>query len=464
MGDFTSRWLAEAVRLDRAGARDEAAEQHARTVDGDAEHRILAWGQFIAHREGQHKALQSWRQRALWSLLLFLVLGLVAGFSAAMAVLGDGSTAVNVIWALGSLLGVNLLLLFIWLVGFAAGSGGGGLGRIWYTATSALQRRFQQHKSAVHLTQAFGTLTAQAGLTRWWLSLISHLGWLALLSGVLLGLALGLALRSYIFVWQTTILPASVFVGLVEALGWLPGMVGFSTPDADAILASALQSGDSLQAQADGTRRAWASWLTGCVLVYGILPRLLLSLLCWARLTLGLRRLRLQPQAPGWMGLSARLSPASEKGGVTDPAPRSVPSFRRRQQTSAHGKHTVVVGLEIPDASAWPPTSLPGGITSHLVDNRQQRDEVLALLAAQPPAKLLLCCSALQSPDRGSLHWLSEALSQTGNAAVWLLFAGSATAERLQVWRESLLELGLTEELIFNAEVDALAWLQQEGS
>src|SRR5690606_40190750 len=57
--------------------------------------------------------------------------------------------------------------------------------------------------------------------SRWWLSSITHAFWTAALAGSLTGLLLALSLRSYAFVWETTILPASVFAAVVQLLGWL---------------------------------------------------------------------------------------------------------------------------------------------------------------------------------------------------------------------------------------------------
>ncbi|OFE13030.1 hypothetical protein PHACT_07660 [Pseudohongiella acticola] len=460
MSEFNRRWLAEAVRRGRAEARDEAAERYARRCDGNAEQRILAWAEFIAERDGVGESLQRWRQSALLALSGLLVLGLLSGFTAALAVLGNSQAPVNVIWALGSLLGINLLLLVIWFLSFSVNAQGGSLGRLWYVITVAFQKRFQNNGHAAAITQAFNSLTAQAGLSRWWLSVVSHLSWLCIMLGVLAGLMLALALRSYVFVWETTILPASVFVTLVESLGALPGLLGFATPAADAITGSSSQAGVTLAGQDDMARRAWASWLSGCVLVYGILPRLLLSVLCGFRLAIGARNVRLPTNSLAWVSLSSRLVPDSEQGGVTDPAVTAPsPTFKRRARKGQTGEARLLVGLEIPGNLNWPPADLADRVQTHLVDSRQQREYVLEQLSDDPPQKLLLACAAAQSPDRGSLHWLSDAASQTSDVAVWLMGADRATAERMAIWRQYLQDMGIADQAIFDATDKALAWL-----
>lgn len=459
MSEFNKRWLADAVRRGRADTRDDAAENHARSLTGDAEQRILAWAAFIAVRDGLDERLRRWRQSAAWILLALLLIAVLTGFTAALAVLGDSGSPVNVIWALGSLLGINLLLLLIWLLSFSVNAQGSSLGRLWYAITVAFQKRFKNDGTAAAITQAFNTLMAQAGLSRWWLSVVSHLSWLCIMLGVLAGLMLALALRSYQFVWETTILPASVFITIVEILGALPGLLGFVTPSADAIAGSGSTTEAAMAGQSDLARRAWASWLTGCVLVYGILPRLVLSVACWLRLVMGLRKIRLQANSLAWVSLASRLAPDSEKGGVTDPAPASPPAFRRRARKGNTGDARLLVGLEIASDLPWPPPGLADRVQTHLVDSRQQREYVLEQLSLDPPQKLLLACSAAQSPDRGSLHWLAEAASQTSTVAVWLMGAGQASAERIAIWRQLLLEMGIAEPAIFDADDKALAWL-----
>lgn len=414
-------------------------------VRGDAEHRLLAWAAFIARREGLDGAVGSWRRQATASLLILMALALLGGLTGALAVLGDGGRPVNVIWALGSLLGVNLLLLLFWLAGFLARAPAPSLGRLWFW----LSQRFQ-NQDAVNMTRAFVSLSNQAGLTRWWLGLVSHVIWLAALLGITFGLLLALSLRSYAFSWETTILPASAFVSTVEGLGWLPGWLGFQTPDVEGIR-QAGQIPGSTQAflQADPERRAWASWLLGCLIVYGVLPRLLLVIVSAGRLVVGTRRLRLDINAPRWLPLRQRLMPASEAGGVLDPAPgRLVASRIRRRPLAPGGEHTLVafeLGGDDPALQQLPPAAQD--MTWHHyynVDSRDERQAVLASLQNAPPGALLIICDAALSPDRGTLHWLASAMGFTAQSAVWLRNAEGVAKERLEAWQEGLQDIGLS--------------------
>ena len=62
-------------------------------------------------------ALTRWLQGARLALVLLAVVAVISGAGLAFAALGNGLTPVNVFWALGSLLGLNLILLISWALG-----------------------------------------------------------------------------------------------------------------------------------------------------------------------------------------------------------------------------------------------------------------------------------------------------------------------------------------------------------
>lgn len=452
---FAARWLAEAIRLRRDVPAEREAEDHARRVQGDAEQRLLAWAAFIARRDGLDGAVGSWRRQATASLLILMAVALLGGLTGALTVLGDGGRPVNVIWALGSLLGVNLLLLLFWLAGFLARAPAPSLGRLWFW----LSQRFQ-NQDAINMTRAFVSLSNQAGLTRWWLGLVSHVVWLAALLGITFGLLVALSLRSYAFSWETTILPASVFVSTVEGLGWLPGWLGFQTPDAEGIRQAGQIADSQAFLQADPERRAWASWLLGCLTVYGVLPRLLLAIVSAGRLVFGTRYLRLDANAPGWLPLRHRLMPASE---VLDPAPGQLVGSRIRRRPLAPGGEYTLVAFELggddPALQQLPPAARE--LTWHHnynVDSRDERQAVLTSLQNAPAGALLIICDAALSPDRGTLHWLATAMGFAAQSAVWLRNAENAPPERLEAWQQGLHDIGLAATDILLTPQATVAW------
>lgn len=457
---FADRWLADAMRLRLqtakpvaalAPARVDAAAAAARQHSKDPEARVLFWAKTLATDTGLTEAQHAWRQRGRLILSGLLLLGFAGGLSAALGVMGSGSAPVNVLWALGALLGINLLMLLFWIISLFMAPGALSAGRLWFW----LNARFFGRASIV-LAQSFNSLNQRAGLTRWWLSSITHAFWTAALAGSLTGLLLALSLRSYAFVWETTILPASVFAAVVQLLGWLPSMLGFSLPDHDTVVNAGRMVSDALL-QTDAERRVWAGWLCGAVVVYGLLPRVLLLAFSLWRVKTGQGAIRLDLHSADWAGISQKLSPPSEIAGVTDPAPVLTKTGQLQRHTIAAGSAApLVVGFELDEQMQWP--ALPAGVQHLMASSREQRQAVISQLDQSPPSALLLVCDSAQTVDRGSLAWMYEASGRVLHVAAWL--SGNGSDSRREQWREHLLTLGIASEQIFEEPQAAMAWLE----
>lgn len=443
-------WLTEAVRLreEQAGAlEDLEANRRARHLGGNLTARIENRALWLAERDGLLAGLAHWKQGARLALLVLLVVAVVGGAGLAFAALGN--EPVNVFWALGSLLGLNLLLLLGWALGLLmAGEHAASLGRLWLWLSEKLARDAQ----AAHLAPAMVLLLQRQRLNRWLLGTLVHLLWLLALSSALLVLLMLLATRRYGFVWETTILGTDTFVHLTQALGALPALLGFSVPDESMIRAS----GDSALA-VENARQAWAAWLVGVLVVYGILPRLLLAAFCFWRWQRGRAHLGLDLKLPSYSQLREQLMPSSERLGINDEAPEQL-----HQVTSAAAQGesagALLVGLELDDQRPWPPQLPDSVMNAGILDSRESRHKLLEQMTRFPPARLVVACDPRRSPDRGSLALLAELARYAGATRIWLLQApvGQALdAERLGDWHEALQKLELT-----FADAAPLTWLE----
>ena len=352
-------------------------------------------------------------------------------------------------WALGSLLGIHLLTLLGWLLGIAfAGEHQAALGRLWLWLSEKLAR----DAAAAQLGPALVLLLQRRRLNRWLLGALVHGLWLLALGAALVMLLLLLSTRRYGFVWETTLLGSDAFVALTHLLGSLPALLGFPLPDVETIRAS----GDSALA-VESARHAWAGWLLGVLLVFGLLPRALGLLLCLWRWWHGSARLRLDLGLPGYRLLAERLQPPTERLGVLDAAPLILHQPQGgHSQLSTDGALLVAVGLD--DSRSWPPTLGPGVANAGVLDSREQRQRLLDQLTRFPPARLAVAVDPRRSPDRGTLALLGE-LSRTAAATrIWLLPPPPGEAldsQRLGDWHEALARLQLS-----CADGAPLTWLE----
>ncbi|BBP62138.1 DUF2868 domain-containing protein [Pseudomonas sp. St316] len=432
-------WLTETIRLreEHAGPlQDQEANRLARAAGGDLSTRIHHRARWLAERDGLTEALRHWLQGARLALLALALLAVISGAGLGFAALGDGQTPVNVFWALGSLLGLNLILLLSWALGLIfAGEQGAALGRLWLWLSEKLAR----DAKAAQLAPALLLLLQRHKLNRWALGvLVNGLWLLAMLSALVIVLML-MATRRYGFVWETTILGSETFVAMTQALGALPALLGFSVPTVEMIRAS----GDTAL-NIESARQAWAAWLVGVLLVYGLLPRLGLALLCLWRWRRGRTTLRLDLNLPGYAQLRERLMPSSERLGVNDAAPAQLHPIEHAV-SAMNSDGALLVAIELDDRP-WPP-QLPETVKSAgILDSRESRHKLLEQLSRFAPARLAIACDPRRSPDRGSLALIAELARSASATRVWLLQAppGEALdAERLGDWHTALQQLQL---------------------
>jgi hypothetical protein len=433
-------WLTETVRLreEQAGPlEDLEANRRASAQGGDLATRIKSRALWLAERDGMRAALLHYKQGARLALIALSILAVVSGAGLAFAAMGDGLAPVNVFWALGSLLGLNLILLLSWTLSLMfAGSSAAGLGRLWLWLSEKLARDAQ----AAQLAPALVVLLQRRRLNRWVLGALIHGVWLMALVSALVLLLLLMATRRYGFVWETTILGSETFVSLTQTLGMLPAMLGFAVPSEEMIRAS----GDSALIVESG-RQAWAAWLVGVLLVFGIAPRLILALFCLWRWRRGRAGLSVDLSLPGYSQLRERLMPSSERLGVSDAAPAQLHHVCT-ESTAQSSDGALLVAIELDDDQPWPP-QLPEAVRdAGVLDSRESRIRLLDQLTHFPPARLLIACDPRRSPDRGSLALVAELARCAGSTRIWLLPAPPGQmleADRVGDWRTALLQLDL---------------------
>lgn len=398
-----------------------------------------AW--LLGQRLGLPQALAHWRQLCGLAAALLAAVMAGLGFGLARTALGEGRS-INAVAAFMALLGPHMLALLLWLLVLAlpgARHAGPPIGQLvlWLAARLPLRQETQ----ALALPGAAFAVLRRHGLLGWLTGAISHGIWALALAITLAVLAFGFAFRAYALNWESTILEPGFFQAFVQATGLLPAWMGFAVPDAAAVAAAGAPV-------PGGAQHAWAWWLMGCVLAYGLLPRLLLLALCLWRWRTGLRRL------DGWVDMgdpavrrvAARLDALEPLPAVIDPEQRP-PAGATTPVPGVHAPGTLVLlGFELPPEAPWPPLGLPAAITASPAwrsdGSAAARQDALARLARLRPEGLLVAVHAPSSPDRGTARFLRAAQAQAGRMAL-LLWPADAPAPAMARWRQWLLAEGL---------------------
>ncbi|WP_052469116.1 DUF2868 domain-containing protein [Pseudomonas massiliensis] len=446
-------WLTEAISLrerDTGPLDDNEANRVARQEGGDFAQRWQARALWLARRDGLVTALTHWKQGARLGAIALAILALLSGAGMAATAFADAPRPINVFWAVGSLLGLNLIMLALWFLGLLLGGGHGAwLGRLWL----GLSQRLARDAKSAHLGASLVTLLHRHGLNRWLMGAAVHAFWTLCMLATLLTLLLMFAARRYDFAWETTLLHSQAFIALTVHLGTLPAWLGFPVPDA-----ALVQASGNGPAALEGARQAWAGWLVGVVACYGLLPRALLALGCWLRWRLGLRRLRPALDTPQAQRLRERLIPSAEPLGAKDlPAEPAWGMVASAQGSQGHG--AVMAAIELDSDQPWPPMTSPHIRDAGILDDRASRHRLLEALASHPAERLLLACDPRRSPDRGTQALLAELSRNARETRVWLLPLPSGVADdpaRLEAWRGALEQLALKAEVGFPQH-----WLEQ---
>nr|WP_225444860.1 DUF2868 domain-containing protein [Pseudomarimonas arenosa] len=389
--------------------------------------------------------------RLRWIGALVFVVVLLAGAGSASLVLGEGARPANVLWLVGSLLGLPSLMLLLWLLSLLWRPSEQRSGPRLPRWLAALALRWAGIANAEQLWTASAGLLRGNRLPRWGFSLLSHALWLAWLGGALLGLAFAFSLRRYDFVWETTLLAPQWLPQLIDRLAIWPAQLGFAVPDAAQVAASAVQPEGSAE-----VAQRWAEWSLGMLLGYGLLPRLLALLVSGGCLLWQRRRLALDLSLPYYLSLLERLSPSHQRLQPQHAVAPVLPRFQvaRARAASAGEDERLVLCLECDPPALW----MDNDLAIERVESREERALMLRRLRATPASRLLFVLDPRLSPDRSSLGFLSEISPHTAQLRIGLL--QPACSERLQAWLEELQAIGVPAEHCLQDAEQARHWLE----
>ena len=340
-------------------------------ADGDFERRLVNRAKAIDARRARElrDGLREVRQSIGLAIFIGTVLALVGGMGTARAALiSINDKPVNFFWALTALLGLQTVMLLVWLVLMLASGRKYKSGGMIFATLGGLLFRFARflysktHRSAAHAaaSSAIATATFQGPIARWTLSSISHGLWVAYNVGCLATLILLLSTHQYSFAWETTILSEGAFEPMTRAISALPKALGFDVPTPQQIEESRWTSSAQF-GQSNATRQAWSSLLVGALVVYGFAPRLLLLAFGLGQRRFAISRYRIDVNRPEFARLQPIIMPVERIGVVDrDDEARSgvVPHAPIVSHTARPIGPPAIVGVELSirqSGSTWPP-------------------------------------------------------------------------------------------------------------
>ena len=458
--DFDGRLLAEAVRLaEQAEGKpfeDPAAEASARAASGDFEQRIVQRARALEVSKPLLETLSQFQSSLRGCLAVALALAFAAGAATGHAALSaEAGEAVNFHWTVLALLGVASLTLCLWILLTLLAPRAPtmvSLGGLTAWAARRLAGAFSRGTLRGAMMKSAANAMLRGGIARWTVGAMTHGLWLSFLLGALAMTLLILSTRQVVFAWQTTILSEAAYLPITRALAVLPELLGFTTPTSGEILDSRWTGAGSVTSAASN---AWAGLLVGCIVAYGILPRLCALAFCLFAHGRAKARFRLDPSAPGYLRLREKLMPSAEREGVVDPdregpegelPPPPVPSIDRTRSIA-------ILGSEIDAAAGWPPSFAQTAVEDiGLVDSRQDRERALEALRGLRPGLVLIAVSALTTPDRGVAAFVTR-VAEASDAPMALLlteagrlrarYGAEGSAERFEDWRRLAARCGI---------------------
>lgn len=388
-------------------------------------------------------------------ITVLLLFSTMAGAFAASAAL-DAAASVSLPLILFALVGINLLMLALWvLMQVVRAPGASWLVAVW---TGVVRRIASRGEGENHAGLDAIRLLAQ----RWRVGAVVHAAWLSYALAGLVTLALLLILRRYELSWQTTLLDADGLRHLAAVLSLVPRLLGAPGPEVLALV----------EPFTDADRRGWAQWILLAVLAYGVLPRAVALLVCLAMLQPAGALEASALNRPGHARLRERLMPDRRAVGVVDAdrAPQSVNAQAGISPCALPDAPLHGVAVEWPQAR--PPASARWKWFAH-VDDTASRDEVAKFLRGESSDGLVLVLRATATPDRG-LARASAALIAAARAPAWVALGdldaleargAEACAQRLSDWRALAAQAGAQHGLLgFDAKQGVLSALTEKSA
>ena len=368
-------------------------------------------------------------------ILIMSILWCVSGFLGLFALLQ--SNVVNFFYVLVCLLGFHTLMLVGWLIFTVINRGSQSPSIItsFISPKTLIRGKDDVTQAAVEL---YDEQLQHTGM-RWYLSRFSHQLWLATLTGMLFAIIFLLIVRQYSFSWESTLLSDQALMTLTHWLGWLPSMVGFNVPDAEAVVQSRLVT----DVMPLSIARQWASLLVGSLLMYGIVPRAIAWAFC--AVMFNRKKMKLDLSLPYYQKI---ISFWQRKVVDEDDFVEKVQPVAPKAKVTQGNKLVALLEYKHPNPT-WYHTAGEAFITQPpedfgVLDDREDMDRMLEYLATHD-VQVLLGIHGKALPDRGTMRKLDKLATHAKQGVIVQLLTDDGSIEavdsvRRQQWQSALSE------------------------
>lgn len=383
-------------------------------------HRLAVRANHLIRDNALDDALQQPHRQFVRARWICLVVAVILGGLAASQAVSESST-LNIYWLLAVLLGFNTISLLLWLSGITLNLQSLSSGIVAQLASWLPYRHKKDPAIASLASHAWWESCLTGSVGKWRISVLTHQFWLTYLSAGLVLLILLMLARQYNFIWGTTLLPDSTLPKLTQMLGAPLEAMGLNIPDDPQTVASRIGAGK----QDAETRTAWAAFLIGTLLVYGIFPRLVMLGLSWIMQKWSERRFKLDLYLPYYIELRQRLMARAVKAEVIDADPQAgmkPAEVARPPENVAIPANAQALGIELDAATPWPESVI---CRLNIID-QESHDEAVALIKSLN-GPLLLGVAAHRLPDRGVQRLIKE-LVDSSSGKPWLILLSKPSA------------------------------------
>lgn len=409
------------------------------------------------------KGIRGWKTALV--IILMVLFSASGGLAAAGSLETGESGLVNIFWLLGVVLGIQTILLLLWIL--LAIPGGGLLrrfsgGSLMISAIGTIARTFTPTGAKNRIGRRRNIEAAAAAVmhvdfggarTRWALSSITHLGWTVFNLGLLIAMLVILSVQRFDFGWETTIGNDAAFKEVGRVVSIAPAALGFTVPSEETFASARIESTTKAQPEtppsAEIDRKAFSGLLVGSVVVYGLAPRFILFVFCFAMWKRAIRRWRPDTGSAGFAPLRRWSDPSAVEVEIV--LERSLSAEADREVTGTTLRRTsgsAILGLELePPSCGWPPPCGATIVDLGVLSSREDRNACIRRIevAETAPARMVVVVNLMTTPDNGMSRIVERLHAASDGALLKMVLTGGerfrrrvdagGLAQRITDWR-----------------------------